>query len=190
MSAAEEKNLPSRITANLAWLAALLFLLAALADPAAPMASAKSLCTAQNRIWENSVAAVESHPAPNPQTPDLQRERSLGRYNIASDDTLAAESEITATGFRGSEGFELKNAPYQPVRNAAGEVNGQAYSGHAFDQMQNRGIMPSIVQNAIQTGSRFATRAGTTGYYDAVNSVRVIINSQTGRVVTVIRGAP
>jgi len=56
--------------------------------------------------------------------------------------------------------------------------------------MQNRGIMPSVVQNAIQTGSKFATKAGTTGYYDAVNNVRVTVNSQTGRAVTIIRGAP
>ena len=105
--------------------------------------------------------------------------------------TPTGESEAAAaTGFRGSKGFELKNAPYQSLRNAPGEVNGRLYTGHAFDQMQNRGIMPSVVDNTIQNGTIFATRAGTTGYYDAVNNVRVIVNSTTGRVVTIIRGAP
>jgi len=95
-----------------------------------------------------------------------------------------------ATGFRGSKGFELHNAPYQPMRNAAGEVNGRLYSGHAFDQMQNRGIMPSVVDNTIATGVNFPTRAGTTGSFDATNGTRVITNSETGRVITVIRGSP
>jgi hypothetical protein len=47
-----------------------------------------------------------------------------------------------------------------------------------------------VVQNTIDTGTPFATRAGTSGYYDAVNNVRVIVNSQTGKVVTVIPGKP
>lgn len=94
----------------------------------------------------------------------------LAARDAAAGAAKSTTGESAATGFRGSEGFELKNAPYQQVRNADGEVNGQAYSGHAFDQMQNRGIMPSVVQNTIQTGSRFATRAGTTGYYDAANN--------------------
>jgi len=69
-------------------------------------------------------------------------------------------------------------------------VNGTQYSGHAFDQMQNRGFVPSVVDNTIQNGLPFPTRAGTTGYYDPVNNVRVITNSHTGRIVTVIPGEP
>lgn len=98
--------------------------------------------------------------------------------------------ERAATGFKGSKGFELKNAPYQKVRNEATTINGREFSGHALDQMQNRGIMPSVVENTLKTGTSFKTRAGTTGFYDAVNKVRVITNSETGTVVTVIRGAP
>ncbi|MCW5746787.1 MAG: DUF4258 domain-containing protein [Alphaproteobacteria bacterium] len=90
----------------------------------------------------------------------------------------------------GSEGFELRNAPYQATRNSATTIGGRQYSGHALDQMQNRGIMPSVVENTIRTGTAFPTRAGTTGYYDAVNNIRVITNTATGRVVTTIPGAP
>ena len=99
-------------------------------------------------------------------------------------------AERAATGFKGNKGFELKNAPYQKVRNQPTSINGREYSGHALDQMQNRGIMPSVVDNTIKTGQTFSTRAGTKGFYDSVNNVRVITNSQTGNVVTVIRGAP
>ena len=114
----------------------------------------------------------------------------VAKYAARVAPALAEAEGVAATGFRGSKGFELKNAPYQKVRNAPGQVNERAYSGHAFDQMQNRGIMPSAVENAIGTGSNFSTRAGTLGYYDAVNGIRVIMNSKTGQVVTVIRGAP
>jgi hypothetical protein len=100
----------------------------------------------------------------------------------------AAERE--ATGFLGSAGNELKNSPYQSVRNEASQINGRDFSAHAIDQMQNRGVIPSVVENALHTGTEFQTRTGTTGMYDAVNNVRVIVNSETGRVVTVIRGAP
>ncbi|MBU9426665.1 DUF4258 domain-containing protein [Burkholderia gladioli] len=69
-------------------------------------------------------------------------------------------------------------------------INGVDYTGHAIDQMQGRGIPPSVVKNTIQNGNTFPTRTGTTGYYDSVNNVRVITNSNTGRVVAVIPGVP
>ena len=187
------KLLPRHTDSMLASVLILISILLVVVAIGTPTASAKTLCTQSNRAGGNSTAAVLLCPAECPQAPDLQWGKPSGRYNDASGCTLAAEGtagETAATGFRGSEGFGLKNAPYQPVRNAAGEANGQPHSGRALEQMQNRGIMPSAVQNAIQTGPRFATRAGTAGYYDAVNNVRVIANSLTGRVVTVIRGAP
>jgi hypothetical protein len=95
-----------------------------------------------------------------------------------------------ATSVLGSRRAPLTNAPYQPARNVGGEVAGRQYSGHAFDQMQNRGIMPSVVDNAIRTGTPFPTRAGTSGFYDAANDLRVITDTASGRVVTVIPGGP
>lgn len=101
----------------------------------------------------------------------------------------AAQAEGQATGFLGHKGFELQNL--QAVRNAPATIEGRQYAGHALDQMQNRGIMPSVVENTISTGRSFAgKRAGTTGHFDAVNNVQVIVNSASGRVVTVIPGAP
>ncbi len=86
MSAVKEKIFPGNIAA---WLAVLSILLAALA---APVASAKTPCATQNRVGENSVAAVQLRLAQSPQTPELQREKSLGRYDLALDDTLAADN--------------------------------------------------------------------------------------------------
>jgi len=50
--------------------------------------------------------------------------------------------------------------------------------------------MTSVVENTLKIGSKFKTKPGTLGYYDSVNNVRVITNSQTGNIVTVIGGAP
>jgi RHS repeat-associated protein len=77
------------------------------------------------------------------------------------------------------------NPPYQPVQNTPGSVNGIDYSGHAFDQMRNRGLVPSVVENALRTGTRTpGNTPGTQVFTDSVNSVKVIINSN-GRVITV-----
>ncbi|WP_390903609.1 hypothetical protein [Serratia quinivorans] len=56
--------------------------------------------------------------------------------------------------------------------------------------MQGRGIPPSEVENTIKSGVQYPTKAGTIGYYDSVNNLRVIVNSKSGDVVTVIPGAP
>jgi hypothetical protein len=101
---------------------------------------------------------------------------------------LAAEgAETGATAPVGRLGNPMEIAP---GTNTPTTINGIDYSAHALDQMQGRGIVPSVVQNTIKNGTTFTTRVGTTGYYDAVNNVRVIVNSQTGKVVTVIPGAP
>lgn len=65
-----------------------------------------------------------------------------------------------------------------------------SYSAHAIDRMQGRGVPPSAIENALSTGDLFSTKAGTTGYYDSINNLRVIVNSKTGNIVTVIPGAP
>jgi RHS repeat-associated protein len=95
-----------------------------------------------------------------------------------------------SSGFFGKKGYQLDNSPLQTVPNAPTTINGISYSGHALDQMQNRGIVPSIVENTIKTGTKYTTDPGTVGYYDSVNSIRVVQNQDTKQVITVIRGAP
>jgi RHS repeat-associated protein len=93
-----------------------------------------------------------------------------------------------ATGFLGHSGYELKNIT-EAARNTATEIGDRLYSGHALDQMQNRGIMPSVVENTIKNGVQFAgNNPVTTGFSDAVNRVQVITNNISNAVVTVIRG--
>jgi RHS repeat-associated protein len=110
-----------------------------------------------------------------------------GRRRVSVDDVM--DDAVPPSGFKGSKGYELSNAPYQdvpgPPRNSRGEVSGVQYSGHAFDQMQNRGIMPSVVKNTLDTGTPTAGKNGVIKYYDPVNNVSVFYGADTGRVVTV-----
>jgi RHS repeat-associated protein len=109
----------------------------------------------------------------------------IGRL-LLSAPTAAEVDAIGAKAPVGRSGNPMDVAPY----NTPTVINGRAYSGHALDQMQGRGLVPSVVENTIRVGVPYATRAGTSGFYDAVNSLRVIINTSTGRVVTTIPGAP
>ncbi|WP_072204820.1 DUF4258 domain-containing protein [Enterobacter cloacae] len=74
--------------------------------------------------------------------------------------------------------------------NSSAAIGERKYSAHTVDRMQGRGVPPSAVENTIKTGNTYSTKSGTMGYYDATNNLRVIINSNTGDVVTVIPGAP
>ena len=72
-----------------------------------------------------------------------------------------------------------------PGTNAPAIINGRDYTGHALDQMQGRGIMPSAVENAIKTGNPANGRDGATVYYDTVNGITVV-QAPNGNIITVI----
>ena len=91
----------------------------------------------------------------------------------------------------GRRGWELRHPNFQNTgRHTATKIQNTTYSSHALDQMQNRGFVPSVVENTIKKGCIFPTKTNTIGYYDSINNVRVIVNSKSGKVVTVIPGAP
>ncbi|ACY13411.1 hypothetical protein Hoch_0795 [Haliangium ochraceum DSM 14365] len=114
--------------------------------------------------------------------------RSLKGGRAKGNSSLSKSARREPTGFSGRKGFELKNG--QPRRNNARVVNDRTYTGHALDQMQNRGIPLSVVENAIKHGTEFPGKTpNTVGFYDTINQIRVITNSQNGAVVTVIRGS-
>lgn len=74
-----------------------------------------------------------------------------------------------------------------PTRNTPGAVDGTDYAGHVFDRMQDRGLTPSVIQNTIENGVPTPSRGGTTVFYDSVNNVSVVTNSE-GKVITVKYG--
>ena len=55
--------------------------------------------------------------------------------------------------------------------------------------MQERGYTPSVVENALKNGTPSpGNKPNTTVFTDTANKVRVVTNSETGNVVTVITG--
>jgi hypothetical protein len=90
------------------------------------------------------------------------------------------------TGPMGRRGTPIGNHPAQNPLNSSTIINGRTYTGHALDQTQNRGITPSVVENAINTGRRVSGKLpGTTEIIDNTNNISVVIDSETGRVITV-----
>jgi hypothetical protein len=83
-----------------------------------------------------------------------------------------------------------KGSPIRVPRgtNSPETISGRDYSGHALDEMQSDGITPSVVEEVIQQGQASqGNKPGTTQYDDSKNGVRVVVNSNTGTVITVTR---
>lgn len=72
--------------------------------------------------------------------------------------------------------------------NSPQTINDINYTGHALDEMQSEGIVPSAVENTVKGSQGVHGKIpGTTAHYDPVNNVTVIINA-AGDVVTVSSG--
>ncbi len=67
--------------------------------------------------------------------------------------------------------------------NAPAVINGRQFTGHALDQMQGRGLTPSVVEDTIVNGAQSAGREGATIF--ETNQARVILNPD-GSVKTVM----
>jgi hypothetical protein len=100
-----------------------------------------------------------------------------------------AESFVNrGTSFAGSKRAPLDYAPYQRIRNESTIINGRKYTGHALDRMQDRGLMPSVIENTINTGCISpADFPGGLEYYDSVNKIRAIVG-KNGQIITIIPG--
>jgi hypothetical protein len=73
--------------------------------------------------------------------------------------------------------------------NTSSIIDGRQYTGHALDEMRNQGIMPSVIENTIKNGvvkpGNIPTREVR---YDMVNNVSVVLEKDSGLVVTASLG--
>jgi RHS repeat-associated protein len=77
----------------------------------------------------------------------------------------------------------------QPGTNSPSTIGGRQYSGHALDRMQQRGLVPSVVEDTIVHGVPSPGRmSGTTAHYSPENHVSVITDTASGRVITTYPG--
>jgi hypothetical protein len=112
----------------------------------------------------------------------------LGEAGGAGETTEAGAegAETPASTPTGRSGSEMD---VEPGTNAPGSVGGRDYTGHAFDQMQGRGIPPSAVENTIQNGTESAgNTSAETVFHDPANNLTVVTDTGSGRVVTVHHG--
>lgn len=68
-----------------------------------------------------------------------------------------------------------------PGTNTPAEIGGRQYTGHALDQMQGRGLTPSVVEDTIQTGASSPGKGSTIDY---VTDQAKVVTNEAGDVVT------
>jgi hypothetical protein len=108
---------------------------------------------------------------------NLQREKTNLRSSVSPTSTRPNSVPV---GRRG-EPIQVKRGTNKP-----GSIGGRNYTGHAFDQMQGRGIPSSAVENAIKLGRKTPDQLpGLTRHFDEVNGL-LVVTKVDGTVVTVI----
>lgn len=88
------------------------------------------------------------------------------------------------TSFFGSKRMPLDYAPYQKSRNSSTIINERAYVGHALDRMQDRGLTPLCIEEAIKNGVKEPNKIkGRMQFYSPENKIVVVTEENT--VVTI-----
>ena len=138
--------------------------------------------------------------AQNDEEQELEKLRNFNARAFGGTETLPGGEKVRvpllggggppASSFSGNKLAPLQAPTGLSPRNEPGEFNGVPYSGHAFDQLQNRGIPPSVSDQALREGQQSPGNVpGTTTYYDPVNKITVVRNA-SGKVITVRPGPP
>jgi len=131
-------------------------------------------------VQSGRVAVASTWKVPGAITSNL-REIKSGQSVLSS--IYTQRKGISLAGSRRSP---LEYASFQTVRNESTVINKRTYSGHALDRMQDRGLMPSVIENAIETGQTSINKIpGRVEYFDPLNNIRVIVGDN-GRIITVI----
>lgn len=137
------------------------------------------------------IASMEAISA-TPMSKIGQEANIAEEVRIATSQTVVVESKNPGVtgGFAGKKGFQLTNAEYQKVRNADAIINGREYVGHALDQMQNRGLPLSIVEETIRVGKTIIETQpqGRIQYFNPEQNISVVIEKETQKVITVFYG--
>jgi hypothetical protein len=122
-------------------------------------------------------AAKTGVPGVHPSTP-VGRTGSWTDTSAWNGNTVVANRELQLAGARAGA----------PPINTPTSIGGRQYSGHALDRMQQRGYVPSVVEDAITSGTRTPSYGGASSFYSPANNVTVIVDDASGRVVTVMGG--
>jgi uncharacterized protein RhaS with RHS repeats len=106
---------------------------------------------------------------------------ATGRY--LQPDPLGLVDGASVYGYDGQS--PMVNMDPTGARNPPGMIGNRPYNGNAFDRVQDRGIPPSAVENAILNGTPLPASGGATRYIDSVNGITAVVENVTGAVLTV-----
>jgi len=99
-------------------------------------------------------------------------------------EALGAITTQQATGSSPMVGTKRSPMDIPRGTNQGTTIGGRYYTGHALDEMQSNGYVPSVVEHTIATGSKSpGNTPGTTVY--RTDQAKVVVNGQ-GNVVTVM----
>jgi hypothetical protein len=89
-----------------------------------------------------------------------------------------------ATSWKGRKGFELSTPPSEGPRNIPATIQRRLYTRHALDQMQNRGLFPSVVEDTIKTGRMISSKKNSNIIFHCKSNNLTVISSPEGKVVS------
>lgn len=101
--------------------------------------------------------------------------RMLRSLTQAADDGVSARTPV---GHRG------KPLQVQPGSNRPTTIGGRRYSGHALDRMQERGLTPTVIEDAVRNGVRSA--GNDPGTFVHVTDAARVITGRAGNIITVM----
>ncbi len=111
------------------------------------------------------------------------KEKKVGDKNKVTEGV----GRTPATAPVGRKNNPLENLSDTPTRNADEVINGRRFTGHSLDQAQNRGLTPSVIDDAIKNGSKSADPIpGRSRNFSPKNNITVI--TEGNDVITVFPG--
>ncbi|SRR5580765_758014 len=174
-----------------------LFMVSLLAVAAPGEASSASRGCAYDGATHLAQSANKARATAQSQTPISRSGRAIDGPRVVGDlwrtgvaaNTAPVGSRVESKTFYDEAGNVTGQAKYgwevtvAPGTNSPAVIAGRPCSGHALDQMQSRGIVPSAVEDDIGYGTSAPSRGGTSVLYSSSNNLSVVVNSE-GRVVT------
>lgn len=97
-------------------------------------------------------------------------------------DNVPASTPVGRSG-KGNQLDVAGTGPGRPPHNSPATIGDREYSGHALDRMQERGLVPSVIEDTISTGASKAGNSPGTSVF-TTNQAEVVIDDATGRIIT------
>lgn len=124
-------------------------------------------------------------PAPSRSPATVGQVRSATIDDTHTDYVAAGTSVLVHSCDKDMTTMGCRGKPFRGgAPNAATQIGGRTFTGHALDRMQQQGIVPSAVEDAISGPATPGKRPGTSAYYSETNDLTVIVDTQSGRVIT------